>query len=291
MKKVLIIFSLFSYTAFATDILVGERRSFSLKIIDKDTLREKWSYNLRRENPRLWKGQASINDAKRVMYKGRIHIAVVGNSGNAVSLIDYKRKRVVYWSHTTMRHPHDVDLLPGGLLAVANSKAKGAQIELYNVEGGNNKGASFAIEHPGVHGVLWDHKKNLLWAWGARERGLKTYRLIDGRLIKHRSYPTSFDVGVGHGMAPMVISNKRYLLLGARGGILRFDTDTGKFEMLASTDKAGIYRGVKGLSFDQASWEIIFTKSWSKILSLSKPIRELPGTAIYKARFWQERLF
>ena len=274
MNKLLPI-ALVANTAFSTPILIGERKTATLQILNED-LDIIWKMKLKN-----FYGSASINDAKRVNYKNRPHIAVTGNTPYRAALIDFRKKQIIFTT-TTGKHPHDVDLMENNLV-VANSRP--GSIELYPLDGSPMS----SIRHPGVHAVQYDHQKKLLWAWGASAKPLRSYKLTRNRLTLHKTYSTHYDVGVGHGAAPMVTQDKRYLLLAARGGILTFDTDTEEFDMLQSTES--LYRGVKGLSFSQDNGEIIFTKNWSKIMSLQKPTRYLPNTKIYKARFWQRRLF
>lgn len=273
--KIMLPLLLIATNTLATPILIGERKTSTLQIIDEN-LNTIWKMKLKG-----FYGSASINDAKRVTYKERLHIAVTGNTPNRAALVDFERKRIIFATQTG-KHPHDIDLVENHL-AVANSRP--GSIELYPLDGSTMT----SISHPGVHAVQYDHKKRLLWAWGARSKALRSYKLIRGRLALHKKYPTTFEVGVGHGAAPMVIGDKRYLLLAAKSGILRFDTDTEEFNMIQETES--LYRGVKGISYSQETGEIIFTKNWAKIMSLHEPTRYLPGTKIYKARFWQERFF
>ena len=103
---------------------------------------------------------------------------------------------------------------------------------------------------------------------------------------------TGFEVGMAHGAAPKIVGAKRYLLLSAKSGILQFDTDTEEFQILKrAPNDAGLYRGVKGLSYNRDTGEIILTRSWDRVLSLSGNVRRIKGARIYKARWWQERLF
>ena len=299
-------------TEFDGHILVPERRRNTLFLFDggKQPADRRWDdaaapWSLRLYPRHLWQRSNSINDVKRVVHKGRIHIAVCGSGGNAVALYDFESKRAKYWSNTCGSAPHDVEYLPlgGGYMAVASSRGRFSTINLYEVSGGNNQGciSGAEVRHNGVHSLHWDAKQKLLWAWGSDTIGLVSYRVRFGsdgspRLARHKVFQPdvpNFKVATGHGGSPMIANGRRYLLLAGDMGILRFDTESHEWSVERSApDGIGVYSNPKGISYKQdGSGEIIMAKSNSRVYSTHTGQRQILEADIYKARWWQHNAF
>ena len=293
-------------------ILVPERQRNTLFLFNggKQPADRQWDesnalWSLRLYPRHLWQRSNSINDVKRVVHNGRIHIAVCGSGGDAVALYDFETKAAVYWSNTCGSAPHDVEYLPfgKGYMAVASSRGRFSTINLYDVSGGNNqeciRGAE--VRHNGVHSLHWDAKQNFLWAWGSDTIGLVSYRVRFGsdgspRLIKHQVFQPdvpNFKVATGHGGSPMIANGRRYLLLAGDSGILRFDTESHEWRVKRSAPNGlGVYSNPKGLDYKQdGSGEIIMAKSNSRVYSTQTGQRQILEADIYKARWWQHNAF
>jgi hypothetical protein len=304
-------------TKYDGTIMIPERRRDTLYLMpgnDKSSRhRGRWSerasvWSMELYPSKLWKDWNSINDVKRVIHKGRTHIAVCGNGGRAVALYDFATKKSAYWSRTCGRSPHDVEYIPlrGGYLALASSEGSDSTIELHDVNEPNDSEciSGSTIYHAGVHAVHWDAKQRRLWAWGAENRGLVEYKVVfKGKsdrphLVETASYfpdIKKFKIGAGHGASPMIKDGKRYLILAAKDGILRFDTESHKWMVLESSSKNnGWFSNPKGIDYNQETGEIIISQSVSRIfLSNEDEERQFDdGDAdIYKARWWQYNAF
>jgi len=300
-------------------ILVPERRRLKLFIFKGGTSSEQrnwnkssnilWSMNLKNANGvassdmntynSLWRGDNSINDAKRVIHDGKIHIIVTGNGGDAVAMYEYKTKKCIYWSKTSCSSPHDVEYLPkkSGYLVVAHAKGAKSYLELYDISK-NNKGriSGSEVKHSGVHSVLWDAEQDRLWAWGGGNDRLKSYEVVfqNGKpALKRDSDPykitiSNFSVGTGHGGAPMIKGGKRYLILAGKDGILQFNTETHAWKVLKK-----LSGNSKGLSYNPDTGEIIRTRSQDSVYSIESGVgpRQIDNSEIYKARWWFHNRF
>mmetsp|Transcript_19333 Transcript_19333/g.55669 ORF Transcript_19333/g.55669 Transcript_19333/m.55669 type:complete len:688 (+) Transcript_19333:571-2634(+) len=273
----------------------------SIKLLDKSSAL--WSMRL--HPVELWRGDNSINDVRRIIHKDRVHLAIAGNGGNVVALYDFESSDLVYYSSTCGNDPHDVEYIPleDGFLAVADARGSESMIELYDVSGQNDIGCieGSIVDHKGVHSLHWDGKQRLLWAWGAGNAGLVSYKVVFDddsgrpRLEKEDTFFPDFPgfyVGTGHGSSPMIENGKRYLLLAGKSGILRFDTESHLFtvEQLAEDD-GGLYSNPKGVSYNEETGEVILARSDSNIYSLQSGTRSLNGSEIYKAKWWQVNTF
>jgi len=256
----------------------------------------------------LWNyGGTSINDVKRVIHKGSIHLVVTGNGGDAVAMYEYATKKCIFWSGTTASGPHDVEYAPvgNGYILVANPAGNGAVLEVYDISS-NNKGRAFSVAHKGIHSVHWDAKQNLAWAWGSGQNGLKSYKLEiqNGQpvLTGKKEYVVSvadYEVGMAHGGSPMLIDGRRYLILAGKEGILQFDTESHEWDIVRWADRdeegeaTGLFRGCKGLSYNDNTGEIIIGKARDKIYSEDDNIgtRQLDNSEMYKARWWLHNSF
>lgn len=270
--------------------------SMSLKNAKGVSRRDMKTYNS------LWRGDNSINDVKRVIHKGKVHLIVTGNGGNAVAMYEFATKRCIYWSRTSSSSPHDVAYLPvgNGYLVVAHARGSKSYLELYDITT-NNRGRirGSEVPHNGVHSVHWDGEKEVLWAWGSNNAtALKSYEVVGSsppRLRRiNETYPVTvpnFKVGVGHGGAPMLVSDDRNLILAGFDGILRFDTDTHQWSVIKRSSENRIYRNPKGLSYNPDTGEIILAKSTTNIYSTEAGPRTLRNSKIYKVRWWCHNYF
>jgi len=291
-------------------IMIPERRRNTLFMfsgseqngeVELDEDESLWSMRLYPNN--LWTGSNSINDVKRIIHKDRVHMIVCGNGGDVVAMYDFETQELIYWSRTCGSGPHDVEYIPlrGGYLAVANARGSDSHIELYDLNGpNNNKCIRPKKDHNGVHSVLWDGKQKRVWAWGASNVGLVSYK-VDFEsdaplLVKDQEFQadiTGFDVGVGHGASPMVTADgRRLLLLAGKSGILQFDTESHQWSVVKwASGNEGDYSNPKSISYNMQTGEIILTQSNSKIYSLTGGILQLPDSDIYKATWWQDNGF
>lgn len=310
-------------TAYDGGILVPERRRFKLFIFKGGTSSSErnwndsdnvlWSMNLKNASGvassdmntynNLWRGDNSLNDAKRVIHNGKIHIIVTGNGGNAVAMYEFKSKKCVYWSKTSCSSPHDVEYLPkgSGYLVVAHASGAQSYLELYDISK-NNKGriSGSEVSHSGVHSVHWDAEQDRLWAWGGGNDRLKSYKVVfsNGKPTLKRdnnAYKVTvsdFEVGTGHGGAPMMVNDKRCLILAGKGGILQFNTETHSWKILQKATQSQ-YSNPKGLSYNPKTGEIITTKSQDKVYSVKSGVgaRQVNNSEIYKARWWFHNSF
>ncbi len=315
------------FTPIDKGIIVPERRSITLYIFKGGTSSTErdwnnpdnilWKLPLKNANGvaagdmytynNLWQGGTSINDVKRVIHNGTIHLVVTGNGGDAVAMYEYATKKCIFWSGTTATGPHDADYAPvgNGYILVANPASSGAVLEVYDISS-NNKGSAFSVAHKGVHSVHWDAMQKLIWAWGSGQSGLKSYKLVvqDGKpvltdKIEYEVTVANYEVGMAHGGSPMLKDSRRYLILAGKDGLLRFDTESHGWSILrwAEKDKngeaTGVFRGSKGLSYSDITGEIIIGKSKDRIYSEDDNIgvRQLDNSEIYKARWWLHNSF
>ena len=176
-----------------------------------------WEYDTKEGVDGLTMDFDHINDVRRVRYHNREHILIAGN-GPGLALFDLYEERFVFsykpqvpvGQRCGMKSIsiHAAEMLPDGNYAVADptgSDRGGPSVRL--IYGSNEEPAILqSLPFSGVHGVVWDHKRQLLWAWGGSK--LKKYRYIsagkDSYLEQHGvAYKSPDWISAGHGMMPL----------------------------------------------------------------------------------------
>ena len=231
----------------------------------------------------------NLSDVRRIMYQNQIHLIFCGSHGNGIAMMNMKTGHVVYWANAG-GSPHAIAALPDGNMVVADAKG---YIKVFCTLRSNNSSAQ-KFRHAGAHGVVWDGKKQLMWAWGGTRMEAYKYNnsRSNPRLTSVRKYrlPKSWGKGGGHDLAPMLGTNK--LLFSWRLGIGTFDTVTKQW-----VDFSRKGRNPKGLSYNPDRDEVIYTRPDSKdsrtyrVRSLTEPDRIRRGGKWYKAKWFIHNTF
>lgn len=176
-----------------------------------------WEYDTKEGVDGLTMDFDHINDVKRVRYHDREYILIAGN-GPGLALFDLYEERFVFsykprvpaGERCSMKSIsiHAAEMLPDGNFVVADPTGDdrgGASVRL--IYGSNEDPAILqSLPFSGAHGVVWDHKRQLLWAWGGSK--LKKYRYIsagkDSYLEQHgNAYKSPDWISIGHDMMPL----------------------------------------------------------------------------------------
>ena len=248
-------------------IIVPDQKSKRILILHPDTdwnddrsILWSWSIKKAKGIPKNQKKKFArlfvrLNDVKRVMFENTIHIIFVGNGGDGVAIVNMESEDVVYWADLGGR-PHSIALLPDGNLVVADSKP--GTMELYRTERSNSPSVQ-EIRHGGIHGLVWDDERQLMWAWGGDK--LRAFSYNHNRQnpqltkIPSKQYrvPDSWKPGGGHDLAPFLNATK--LFFSWRLGIGIFDIESEEFIEYSREAK-----NPKGIDFNPYRQSLIYTK-------------------------------
>jgi len=242
-----------------------------------------------------WKNTLSawgkhMSDARRVSYSGKDHILLCGSSGG-IALVEVESKKLVY--HTVLdgeyNTPHAVALLPDDLIVAADpgDKKGKAAVKLYDIRKGDNKDHVQALEQSGVHGIVWDSKRNCVWAWGGEALHQYSYHSRSLSLDHTYKAPSDWHTGGGHALAPM---GSTRLLFSCNKGIGTFDLDSHKFELYDGKACCN----TKGIAYNPETKEVIYTHEDPHtgdsrshyVHSVQKEDRSLKDGIWYKANFY-----
>jgi len=220
-------------------------------------------------------------DIKRVM--GGTHILAI--TSPYVSLIRIADKHVEFYGKAA-GNPHSCELLPDGNIATASSDGNALKI-FYT--GGGNKPKPYELKFGGAHGVVWDHKRQLLWAIGGNKLWSFTYNFD----AKHPALKVTDRYEIepsGHDLYPVPGEDQLYF---TSKHTWVFDIATGKSSIVLA-------KGTKSVSQLGRGGEIIYTRGLGKtakelglkkwqtphISSMDGATRTYKGAGFYKARWF-----
>ncbi|WP_213807788.1 DUF6528 family protein [Granulicella sp. dw_53] len=227
----------------------------------------------RLRNNRVWGGQC---------------VAILDGHGR-LAVVSYPAK-VKKWSINVgpKDNVHGIELLPDGNVAVAAST--GGWVRLYAASQGESSSTYVTYNLPDAHNVLWDPRRQVLWALGQN-------KLVQLRVRGTSAAPTLTLVattilpkGGGHDLEPKYGDTN----------ILWITTASSTWTYNKTTDTATLYqniRGIKSINNQSSTGQVIETSphtsckqnSWcTDIIDFFSPpdIRTRPGAAIYRARVW-----
>ena len=127
-----------------------------------DSSKVVWSWSVM-ESPDIPENEKSrydyLAEAKPVKQSSQLLIA--GGSGGGVALVRISDKKVLFHGYGG-ESPHSVELLPDGNIVVASSQDH--HLRLFHDVPRSTKYVDLNL--PSAHGVVWDFKRNQLWALG-----------------------------------------------------------------------------------------------------------------------------
>ncbi|MFD0275083.1 DUF6528 family protein [Kitasatospora sp. NPDC127111] len=232
------------------------------------------------------------DEAKSRTRAGRRHLLTTA-SGGLAAVVDTATGGA-YWATDTGRaaNPHSVELLPDGNVAVAAST--GGWVRLYTASQGPRSTGYAEYRLPGAHGVHWDGRTGLLWAVGddlltaLRVGGTPAVPVLT--VVRSVALPESG----GHDLAPVLAAPGRFWVSTATH-LWQYDPAGGRFTRVRLGGEAA-ERDLKSVGDEPGTGRLLTAApdhagacSWcTSVLTLHRPggVRVLPGTQVYKARWW-----
>ena len=250
----------------------------------KGKLEKTWSWNAKQcdQIPEaLRRTFATTDDCKPV--DGGTKVLISSSSGGC-ALVERPSGKVIWYAQVP--NAHSLELLPRARIVVASSvSAKGNRLVLSDVAHPN---------HPiwdtpliSAHGVVWDEKRQLLWALGLKE--LRCYQLKEwesekSSLLMKATYPLPDDNG--HDLQPIPRSNDLVVTSGRH--VYLFDREKHEFRLHPNL---GDRENVKSVSIHPGTGQTVFIQAteswWSDTVAFLAPEGkiQLPKERLYKARW------
>jgi len=257
-------------------LTVGNERNDKIMILDRNvdvwngTNNICWEYKLVKGKDGLKMSFPDFNDFRRVINgNGQVCLLICENP-SGVALFNMETEYFDFCFEVKMMSakdgilkktsPHSAEILPDGNFAVADPAADDLGGPALRVVYGDNNNPSIlqSIPFPGIHGVVWDHERQLLWAWGGT---LRRYSYTNSTLTEVLPrYSTPSWAAGGHDLCAMDDQNK--LMLTCGDGIGTFDITLGTFTLLYSTNNVPDLKieAGKGADYDPVTGEIAYVK-------------------------------
>ncbi|HXK61582.1 MAG TPA: DUF6528 family protein [Acidobacteriota bacterium] len=212
---------------------------------------------------------------------------LITSSGGGVALIDYREKRVLFYGRAA--NAHSADALPNGRIAVAASRdPQGRGDRLVIFDRSRSDEPLWTEELPSGHGVVWDDKRQLLWALA--DADLRIYELRDWQTTEPKLKRVSTVVlpeDGGHDLYP--VPGTSLFTVTTANHCWIFDRDARTFVLHPNL---GQLKSVKSISIHPETRQLVYVQAeepnwWAERLHFLNPDKTLhtAGEHFYKARW------
>ena len=212
---------------------------------------------------------------------------LITSSGDGVALVERRTGRVLFYG--TAHNAHSAELLPEGRLAVAASHRPGGngdRLVIFDLSVPGKELCSSELPHG--HGVVWDEKRQLLWALSGED--IRVYKLKDWD-TQHPGIEKVATIelpeGGGHDLYP--VPGTDWLAISTGHHCWLFDRDKRTFK--PHPDLADNIR-VKSMALNPSTGQLAWVEAesenwWAERVHFLHPGHTLylPGQHLYKARW------
>lgn len=214
---------------------------------------------------------------------------LVAASGGGVALVDLADGGTRFYGYAG-GNTHSAALLPDGNIVSASST--GNFLCIFVVDSfADGEGRTIKIDYPDAHGVVWDRRRQMLWALGREALTGFRYNFDKGnpQLTAEVSYPLPGGVVYGHDLWPVLGEDRLYITDHDKVSV--FDPETGSITLFRQQpDVKSISRAADGriiVTLPREEW-------WTDrvtLLDSGESVGLLPGARFYKARWWEPDSF
>jgi len=206
-------------------------------------------------------------------------------SSTGVAIVDKKSKEVSFYARVS--NAHSAEVLPDNRIVVASSvKSEGHKILVFNRDKSDEVIISEELSH--AHGVLWDEKRNCLWALGYTE--LRKYQLQDWKSDSPKlNCDQIFQLPSQGGHDLLALPDSEKLIITIEKGAFIFDRDTEDF---STYEPLANQVNVKAITFHPESKQMAYVQAegdnwWAENIHFENPdfLIHVPGEHFYKIRW------
>jgi hypothetical protein len=261
--------------------------SFDVRAAETGRFEKLWSWRAKERSdlPEAFRTKFGSTDDCRPIDKGRK--VLISSSGGACALVEKPSGKVLWYA--AVPNAHGVEWLPKGrIVCAASTHAKGNKLMLFDKDRPDVVIWDDALHS--AHGVVWDAKRERLWAIGFKE--LRCYALKDWNsktpsLALEKTHPLPDEDG--HDLSAVPGSND--LILTTHHHTYLFDRETREFRLHPELkDKLR----VKGISIHPSTGRLVYVQAqeknwWNSQLEFLGPagLIRLPAEKLYRPR-WVE---
>lgn len=219
----------------------------------------------------------SIDDCKPGQDKKQL---MISSSSGAIAIVNIKDKKVIFLADVP--NAHSIEFLPGKrIVASASTAVNGNKLMLFDITRPSLLSDSDSLYS--AHGVVWDKKRNSLFALGYDV--LREYKIhAKGDLVINKEWKIPGVSGHDLQMAP----DGDKLFVTEHTGAWVFDLNNPEFSKI---DKFPDGENIKSLNQNKEG-QYLYTVPeeswWTYHVSFFNPsgILSFPGMRVYKARFF-----
>lgn len=220
----------------------------------------------------------SVDDVKAVRDGTQL---LISSSSGGVVLWDLKDNRGLFYTYVP--NAHSIELMPGGLIAVAASThAKGNKLMIFDPEG---KGEPVMTDDlHSAHGVVWHEKRQTLFALGFDV--LREYKMEGKTLTRLKEWKIPGESG--HELS--LSSDARRFFITEHTGAWQFDLEKETFSKIEGFPDTENIKSLNQASNGQYLYTVPEEQWWTHHVSLHSPVQRLafPDMKVYKARWYRE---
>ena len=197
---------------------------------------------------------------------GDVMLAVSGSRYGC--MVSYPEGKVVWSTEAAASNPHSIELLPGGVVAIASSD--GNEVRFFKTDEKTSRSPDAKMSLADAHGVLWDAEREVLWAVGRNV--LTAYKVKingDGTLTvsEESSLRAEIPTGSAHDLAP-VYGDKNQLWITTGAHVYRYNKAERTFSISYDGNEIVDRSTVKGIgNFENGDIVYIFPdgqyQSWT----------------------------
>ncbi len=231
----------------------------------------------------------SMDEVKPVVVDGAACLLATSSGHGGVILIRQADQRILFCA--PLPNAHSAELLPGRWIVAAGSYGSD-QLTLYPLPANAQlphppqPQPAMTIPFPQAHGVLWDARRNRLWAIG--KQSLVRYAWTSSTLTEEKR--SELPETQAHDLSRD--GDADALLITTGRGVWRFDLATEDISPFLALARVA---DVKSISVDPATGILAFQKGeagnwWSDTIYFLTPdgrldLLPIPGVKLYKARW------
>jgi len=269
-------------------IICGEQEVsiLSFENTTDTTYKKVWSWTEKdaKELPDSLKQLLFATDECKSVNKGE-QILITASWRGGVALIDRQSKKMLFYA--VLPNAHSAELLPNNRVVVAGSKAIGGNcLNVYNINKSNH--VIFTDSLYSGHGVIWDKKREILWALGYDDLRAYTLENWNSNTPSLKLIDTYKIPGIsGHDLQR--VPESANLLITENESVWNFDRDKRTFSEFKTLAEI---KHVKSVMINSFTNQLVYVyadsgKAHSKYIRFSNPSKEIYflEKKIYKARW------
>ena len=240
----------------------------------------RWKAKSRSDLPQRMRTRFNMTSECKPVDDGR-RILITSSSGGGVALVERKTGRALFYG--VAPNAHSADILPGNRIVVSCA-IRANRLVVFDLAKTERPVCSSVL--PDGHGVVWDGKRQLLWALSGAD--LRAYRLENWDSAKPSLVLADvykLPSGGGHDLYP--IPGKSDLTVSAARNCWYFDRDKRTFRPITEIPKPWSIKSICIGDTGETAYVQAEGRNWwaENIHILPDRTINLPGERIYKARW------